>query len=191
MNLQPLPGDRRPRQRHTRAISTCTIRNFAGIKVENTRKTAAYRDLLFSAKGLSQTISGVILYTRPSSEIVTARRSWNGWQNGILPGIRSIPAPRISRCAGEKVTEGLDSRQACAEYAKMGKFAKWRAVITIGQDMPSSTCIAANAHARPLCGDLPGRGPGARVEPGADGRRPPSSAAKSPVDVQCRIRSTI
>jgi fructose-bisphosphate aldolase class I len=71
-------------------------------------------------------------------------------RNGILPGIKvDTGAKDLAFCPGEKVTEGLDNlARRCADYVKLGaKFAKWRAVITIGPDMPSATCIAANAHA--------------------------------------------
>ncbi len=134
--------------------STGTIeKRFAGIKVENTEENRrAYRDMLFTAKGLSQSISGVILYDE-----TLRQKSANGTpfvellsKNGILPGIKvDTGAKDLALCPGEKITEGLDGlAKRCAEYVKMGaKFAKWRAVITIGKDMPSSTCIAANAHA--------------------------------------------
>jgi len=134
--------------------STGTIeKRFAGIKVENTEENRrAYRDMLFTAKGLSQSISGVILYDE-----TLRQKSANGTpfvellaKNGILPGIKvDTGAKDLALCPGEKITEGLDGlAKRCAEYVKMGaKFAKWRAVITIGKDTPSSTCIAANAHA--------------------------------------------
>jgi len=134
--------------------STGTIeRRFAGIKVENTEENRrAYRDLLFSAKGLGQYISGVILYDetiRQNSADGTAFVELLA-KNGILPGIKvDAGAKDMALCPGEKVTEGLDNlARRCAEYVKMGaKFAKWRAVITIGAGIPSAACIAANAHA--------------------------------------------
>jgi fructose-bisphosphate aldolase class I len=108
--------------------------------------------MLFSARGLGQFVSGVILYDEtirqkasdgtPFVELLA--------QNGILPGIKvDTGAKDLALCAQEKVTEGLDNlAKRCAEYVKLGaKFAKWRAVITIGTGIPSSTCIAANAHA--------------------------------------------
>ena len=134
--------------------STGTIeKRFAGIKVENTEENRrAYRDMLFTAKGLSQAVSGVILYDE-----TLRQKSANGMplaellaKNGILPGIKvDTGAKDLAFCPGETVTEGLDGlAKRCAEYVKLGaKFAKWRAVITIGRDTPSSTCIAANAHA--------------------------------------------
>ena len=134
--------------------STGTIeKRFASIKVENTEPNRrAYRDMLFTTKDVEQYISGVILYDEtlrqksaggtPFPELLAKR--------GILPGIKvDAGAKDLALCPGEKVTEGLDNlAKRCAEYVKLGaKFAKWRAVITIGPDMPSSTCIAANAHA--------------------------------------------
>jgi fructose-bisphosphate aldolase, class I len=134
--------------------STGTIeKRLASIKVENTEENRrAYRDMLFSAKGLGQYISGVILYDE-----TIRQKGLNGTpfvdaltKNGILPGIKvDTGAKDLALCPDEKVTEGLDNlAKRCAEYVKLGaKFAKWRAVITIGPNIPSSTCIAANAHA--------------------------------------------
>lgn len=134
--------------------STGTIeKRFKSINVDSTEETRrAYRDMLFSSKGLGQYISGVILYdetlrqkSADGTPFVSALET-----NGILPGIKvDTGAKDLALCPGETVTEGLDNLpKRCAEYVKLGaKFAKWRAVITIGRDIPSSTCIAANAHA--------------------------------------------
>jgi fructose-bisphosphate aldolase class I len=134
--------------------STGTIeKRLASIKVDNTEDNRrAYRDMLFSAKGLEQYISGVILYDE-----TLRQKAINGTpfvellaRNGILPGIKvDAGAKDLALCPGETVTEGLDNLpKRCAEYVKLGaKFAKWRAVINIGKDIPSATCIAANAHA--------------------------------------------
>jgi len=134
--------------------STGTIeKRLASIKVENSEDSRrAYRDMLFTAKGLSQYISGVILYDEtlrqkgvsgtPFVELLQ--------KNGILPGIKvDAGAKDMVLCPGEMVTEGLDNlSKRCTEYVKLGaKFAKWRAVINIGKDMPSAACITANAHA--------------------------------------------
>jgi fructose-bisphosphate aldolase, class I len=134
--------------------STGTIeKRFAGIKVESTEENRrAYRDMLFSAKGLGQYVSGVILYdeTIRQKSADGARFVELLGKAGIIPGIKvDTGAKDLAQCPGEKVTEGLDNlAKRCAEYVKLGaKFAKWRAVIEIGADMPSSTCIAANAHA--------------------------------------------
>jgi fructose-bisphosphate aldolase class I len=134
--------------------STGTIgKRFEGINVENTEENRrAYRDMLFSTRSLGDHISGVILYDE-----TLRQKSAGGMpfvdvmaKSGILPGIKvDTGAKDLPLCAGEKITEGLDNLpKRCAEYVKLGaKFAKWRAVIEIGRDMPSSTCIAANAHA--------------------------------------------
>jgi fructose-bisphosphate aldolase, class I len=134
--------------------STGTIeKRFKSINVESTEENRrAYRDMLFSSKGLGRFISGVILYDE-----TLRQKSADGTpfasqleKNGILPGIKvDTGAKDLALCPGETVTEGLDGlAKRCAEYVKLGaKFAKWRAVITIGRDIPSTTCIAANAHA--------------------------------------------
>jgi len=134
--------------------STGTIeKRLASVRVENTEENRrAYRDLLFSAKGLGQHISGVILYDETIRQKSASGASFVELlvRNGILPGIKvDTGAKDLAFCPGEKVTEGLDNlARRCADYVKLGaKFAKWRAVITIGPDMPSATCIAANAHA--------------------------------------------
>ncbi len=134
--------------------STGTIeKRLKSIQVENSEDSRrAYRDMLFTAKGLNQYISGVILYDETLKQ-----KGVNGTpfvelleKNGILPGIKvDTGAKDLALCPGETVTEGLDNLpKRCAEYVKLGaKFAKWRAVINIGKDIPSSTCIDANAHA--------------------------------------------
>jgi fructose-bisphosphate aldolase class I len=134
--------------------STGTIeRRLAGIKVQNTEENRrAYREMLFTTKGLGQYISGVILYDETIRQKASDGTPFVEVLNkaGIIPGIKvDTGAKDLALCPGEKVTEGLDNlAKRCAEYAKLGaKFAKWRAVIEIGPDVPSSTCIAANAHA--------------------------------------------
>lgn len=134
--------------------STGTIeRRFNSIKVENVEENRrAYRDMLFTTKGLGEYISGVILYDE-----TIRQKSADGTpfvellsKNGSLPGIKVDAGTKpIPFCPGELVTEGLDGlAKRCAEYVKIGaKFAKWRAVITIGKDIPSTTCIEENAHA--------------------------------------------
>jgi len=134
--------------------STGTIeKRLKSIQVENSEDNRrAYRDMLFTTKGLSQYISGVILYDEtlrqkgvsgvPFVELLQ--------KNGILPGIKvDTGAKDLALCPGETVTEGLDNLpKRCAEYVKLGaKFAKWRAVINIGKEIPSAACITANAHA--------------------------------------------
>ena len=134
--------------------STGTIeKRFKGINVESTEENRrAYRELLFTPKGLGDHISGVILYDE-----TIRQKSADGTpfpellaRQGILPGIKvDSGTSDLPFCPGEKVTEGLDKlAKRCQEYVKLGAtFAKWRAVITIGKDIPTTTCIAANAHA--------------------------------------------
>jgi len=134
--------------------STGTIeKRFKSINIDSTEPNRrAYRDMLFTPKGVENHISGVILYDetirQKSLDGVAFPQLLAG--KGILPGIKvDTGAKDLALCPGEKVTEGLDGlAKRCAEYVKLGaKFAKWRAVITIGRDIPSTTCIAANAHA--------------------------------------------
>jgi fructose-bisphosphate aldolase class I len=134
--------------------SSGTIKKrFDTIGVESNAETRrAYRDLLITADGLSQFISGMILY---DETIKQATQSGTPFPDalkkaGILTGIKvDTGAKTLAGAAGEQVTEGLDGlRERLAEYKKRGAtFAKWRAVITIGKDIPSGYCIAANAHA--------------------------------------------
>lgn len=134
--------------------STGTIgKRFDSIKVENNEENRrAYRDMLFTTQGIGDTISGVILYDETLRQKSADGTSFVDLlnKNGVLPGIKvDAGAKDLALCPGELVTEGLDNLpKRCAEYVKLGaKFAKWRAVITIGADIPSTTCIAANAHA--------------------------------------------
>lgn len=111
-----------------------------------------YRSMLLSTEGLGEYISGAILYdetirqkTRNGQSIVDLMKS-----QGILTGIKvDTGAKALAGFPDEKVTEGLDGlRERLAEYAQLGAlFAKWRAVITIGEDIPSRACLKANAHA--------------------------------------------
>ncbi len=134
--------------------STGTIgKRFQGINVENTEENRrAYRDLLFSAKGLGDHISGVILYDETLRQKSAGGKAFPELlaSLGVLPGIKVDAGTKaMALCPGETITEGLDGlAKRCAEYVKLGaKFAKWRAVITIGKDIPSTACIVANAHA--------------------------------------------
>ncbi len=134
--------------------STGTIgKRFDGISVENIEENRrAYRDMLFATRGLGDHISGVILYDETLRQKAADGRPFVEVLNkaGVLPGIKvDAGAKPLAFCPGETVTEGLDNLpKRCAEYVKLGaKFAKWRAVIDIGRDIPTSTCIAANAHA--------------------------------------------
>jgi fructose-bisphosphate aldolase class I len=134
--------------------STGTIeRRFKSINVDNVEENRrAYRDMLFTTKGLGQFISGIILYDETIRQKSADGTSFVALLNkqGILPGIKvDTGAKPLPFRPGEQITEGLDNLpKRCAEYVEMGaKFAKWRAVINIGKDIPSDTCIEENAHA--------------------------------------------
>lgn len=115
---------------------------------ENRRK---YRNLFFSTKGIENYISGIILFDE-----TTKQKDDDGTpfvellkNKGIIPGIKvDKGAKDLAFHEGEKVTEGLDKlRDSLKEYYDMGiRFAKWRSVITIGDNIPSDFCYLANAH---------------------------------------------
>ena len=132
--------------------STCQKR-FDSVNVECTEENRrAYRETLLTADGLEQYISGVILYDETLRQETKEGEAFAAVleKKGILPGIKVDGGPKeLALHKGEKITEGLDGlRERLAEYRTLGaRFAKWRAVITIGKDMPSEACIQANAHA--------------------------------------------
>jgi fructose-bisphosphate aldolase class I len=112
----------------------------------------AFRGLMFTAEGAADYISGAIMYDEtirqttaggtPFPELLT--------QEGILPGIKvDTGAKPLAGFPAEMVTEGLDGlRDRLGEYRELGaRFAKWRAVIRIGEDRPTHGCIEANSHA--------------------------------------------
>src|SRR5215471_10705618 len=128
-------------------------RRFDSIKIESTEDTRrAYREMLLTTKGLEEAISGVILF---DETIRTAASDGTPFpkllaKKGIIPGIKVDKGPvDIPGFPGEVVTEGLDGlRGRLKEYKELGaKFAKWRAVITIGDGIPTYTCLEENAHA--------------------------------------------
>ncbi len=129
-------------------------KRFDSIKVESTEEQRrAYRDLLFTAPGVEDHISGVILFDEtirqasadgtPFPKLLASK--------GILPGIKvDMGAKPLALAHGdETVTEGLDGlRERLTEYHELGaRFAKWRATYTITDDLPSRYCYEANAHA--------------------------------------------
>ena len=135
------------------STTTCKKR-FDSIEVECTEENRnAYRDMLFTTQGMEEFISGVILFDEtirqstlndsvPFPEYLT--------NLNVVPGIKvDKGAHPLSGSDGEKVTEGLDGlNDRLKEYYQLGaRFAKWRAVITIGESEPSSACVSANAHA--------------------------------------------
>jgi fructose-bisphosphate aldolase, class I len=132
--------------------ATCQKR-FDAVGVPCTEENRrAYREVLMTAPGLEQYVSGVILYDETIRQETSAGEAFADTlvAKGILPGIKVDGGVKeLALHPGEKVTEGLDGlRERLAEYVTFGaKFAKWRAVITIGKDIPSTACIDANAHA--------------------------------------------
>jgi fructose-bisphosphate aldolase class I len=134
--------------------STATIkRRFEAIGVENTESNRrAYRELLFRTPGIDQFISGVILY----DETIRQKAADGGplvkilKDQRILPGIKAdVGAKPLAFSPAEVVTEGLDGlRERLIEYRGLGAvFSKWRAVIAIGDGIPTQYCIDLNAHA--------------------------------------------
>ena len=132
---------------------TCKKR-FDSINVESTEENRnKYRNMLFTADGIENYISGVILFDE------TLRQSTmeggvpfpdHLTKLGILPGIKvDKGAKQLANTGDEKITEGLDGlRDRLKEYYELGaRFTKWRAVITIGENMPTPYCMSANAHA--------------------------------------------
>jgi fructose-bisphosphate aldolase, class I len=128
-------------------------KRFDAIQVESTEENRrAYRELLFTAAGMEEHISGVILFDEtirqssadgtPFPELLESK--------GVIPGIKvDKGAKPLALAEGETITEGLDGlRERLAEYRDLGaRFGKWRATYSISEDFPSEYCIWTNAHA--------------------------------------------
>jgi fructose-bisphosphate aldolase class I len=120
------------------------------ISTEETRRS--YRELLFTTPGIEEFISGIILFDETIRQTTQDHTPFVELfhQKGIIPGIKvDKGAKSLDGFPGEKITEGLDHlRERLTEYRELGaSFAKWRAVIIIGAQIPSGFCISANAHA--------------------------------------------
>ncbi|MGE5699269.1 MAG: class I fructose-bisphosphate aldolase [Deltaproteobacteria bacterium] len=128
-------------------------KRFKAINVSSTEENRrAYRELLFTTAGASEFISGVILFDETIRQKTADGAAFTEVlsRQGILPGIKvDLGAKALAGYPGEKITEGLDGlRERLAEYRSMGaRFAKWRAVIAIGDGIPTAYCLKANAHA--------------------------------------------
>lgn len=132
------------------STSTCNKR-FADLKIPQTEESRrAYRELILTTPRLGECISGAILFDE------TIRQAQEGGTSfvkllemaNIVPGIKvDMGTKEMAGFPGEKVTEGLDGlEKRLQEYGKMGaRFAKWRAVIAIGEHLPSHTCMKVNA----------------------------------------------
>ena len=131
---------------------TCNKR-FAPLGIAQTPEARRqYRDMIVTTPRLAEAISGAILYDETIRQKTDAGLPFAEALSraGIVPGIKvDAGAKPLAGHPGEEVTEGLDGlRERLGEYAAMGaRFAKWRAVIRIGAEIPSRACIAANAHA--------------------------------------------
>jgi fructose-bisphosphate aldolase class I len=114
----------------------------------------AYREMLFTTPGLGEFISGVILFDETMRQkIGRASMTEALARQGIIPGIKVDEGTmNLPGFAGEKITQGLDGlRERLAEYRELGaRFTKWRAVIAIGERLPTMACLEANAHAHAL-----------------------------------------
>jgi len=125
------------------------LKSIGVVSTEENRRW--YREILFTTAGVGEFISGVILFdetirqkTRDDRTFVEALE-----QQGIIPGIKvDKGAKPMANFPGEKITEGLDGlRKRLAEYRQLGaRFAKWRAVISIGDKIPTRRCIETNAE---------------------------------------------
>lgn len=130
---------------------TCKKR-FDALDIEFTEENRrAYRDMLVTAAGLGDHVGGAILFDETLRQKLLDGTPFPEHLNsiGIVPGIKvDKGAKDLAGHPGEKVTEGLDGlRDRLAEYVELGaRFAKWRAVITIGEGLPSEACLEANAH---------------------------------------------
>ena len=136
--------------------SSGTIKKrFDSINVESTEENRlSYREMLFRTKGAAEFISGVILY----DETIRQNSGLDGTplvkvlqDQGIMPGIKVDKSTNpLAGSRGELITDGLDGlRDRLAEYYQIGaRFTKWRAVITIGDGIPTDYCIEANAYAQ-------------------------------------------
>jgi len=134
------------------SIETCNKR-FAAAGIQQTiEMRRSYRELIVTTTGLNESIGGAILF----DETIRQQTSKGILmidlllKAGIIPGIKvDLHAKPMAGFPNEKITEGLDGlRERLAEYKKMGaRFAKWRAVILIGENIPTTQCIKANAYA--------------------------------------------
>jgi len=131
---------------------TSAGKRLAAVHIENTPETRRqYRNLFLTAPGVEQYLSGVIFHDETLGQATDDGTSFIKLlqQNGIVPGIKvDAGAHPLPNYPGELITEGLDGlgERLNAYYKQGARFAKWRAVISIGDGLPSDFCIAANAQ---------------------------------------------
>ncbi len=128
-------------------------RRFDVIKLDSTEEhRRSYREMLFTAPGAAEFLSGVILFDETIRQKTRDGVPFPDYlaQHGVIPGIKvDAGAKPLAAFPGETITEGLDGlRERLGEYRKLGaRFAKWRAVIDIEEGIPTPFAVHANAHA--------------------------------------------
>ena len=134
------------------SAGTCAKRFAAANIPDSEEMRRTYREMLFTTPAMKSTISGVILHDETLRQKTSKGVPFADYLNsiGVIPGIKVDAGTRnLTAAPGELISDGLDNLQArMKEYFALGaRFAKWRAVITIGDGIPTSRCIWANAHA--------------------------------------------
>jgi fructose-bisphosphate aldolase class I len=134
------------------SVATATKRLDAVGLASTAETRRAYREMLLTTPGLGEYVSGVILFDETLRQCTSDGTPFPDYlaEHGVLPGIKvDTGAKPLAGHPGETITEGLDGlRERVAEYGGLGaRFAKWRAVISIGDGRPSRACVSANAHA--------------------------------------------
>jgi len=128
-------------------------KRFKALKIPSTEESRrAYREMLFTTPGLNEFISGVILFDETIRQQTNEHVRFAEYllKQGIVPGIKVDQGTvAFGNSTREKITQGLDGLpQRLEEYRKLGaRFTKWRAVIVIGENLPSLACVEANAKA--------------------------------------------
>lgn len=145
------------------STSSCNS-HFAKLGIaETAEQRRAYREMIVTTHGLNNSINAAILSDETVFQLVNDDTSFIKalTDQGIIPGIKVDTGTKtMAGFPGEKITEGLDGlRQRIIDYAHLGlRFAKWRAVIAIGQDIPSRACIETNmqdlAHYAAVCQEV-------------------------------------
>ena len=131
-------------------------KRFEAVGIETGEESRrAYREMLFTTEGIGEYLSGVILFEETLGQNASDDRSLPQvlLDHGVIPGIKVDKSTvGLPLSPSEKFTQGLDGLgERLAEYGEMGaRFTKWRAVITIGDGIPSRSCIEANARALAL-----------------------------------------
>jgi fructose-bisphosphate aldolase, class I len=131
-------------------------KRFEAVGIEPTEETRRqYREMLFTTEGISEYLSGVILFDETIRQEASDGRLLTEVlkEQGIIPGIKvDRSTVELPLAPGEKYTQGLDGlRDRLEEYVEMGaRFTKWRAVITIGDGIPTIKCVESNARALAL-----------------------------------------